>query len=91
MPKSPILYREVFFDKLRDGTLRDLEWALVNTSRGAMVESRPVMGLSYGKVVNVDPYDTSYNKRSQMDENKFYSLTGTGGQQLPKVFNNTQP
>lgn len=87
MPKLPILNREIFFEKLNDGSMRLLDWAVVNTPLGAMVEPRQLASIGNGKVVQVDVVDTSFTKMSEMDEDAFYSLTGTGGRQVPVDFN----
>jgi hypothetical protein len=89
MPKSPILSREVFFDKLSDGTLRLLDWSIVNTSLGIMVESRNHMicGSGMNPVTNVDMVDASWNKISQVDEGMFFDLFNTSGYQYPKDMN----
>ena len=88
MPKRPILDRTVFYDTLNDGTLRTLDFCLVNTSLGAMVESRSIAAVpSNGKVTQVDAVDASFNRITQMDENDFYKLTGVNGRQLLQDFN----
>lgn len=89
MPKAPILNRETFYDRLGDGTFRDLDWNLVNTELGAMVEPRTLMsGLAGARgIVHTDLKDISFNKRSELDEDAFYRLMGTGGRQIPVDFN----
>lgn len=88
MPKSPILDREVFYDKLNDGTFRELEFALVNTSLGAMIEPRPCAMISAtGKITPVDVVDASFNRMTQMDEDAMQRLTGFSGRQTFLDFN----
>lgn len=87
MPKAPILNREAFYSKLRDGSFRDLDWNLVNTSLGAMVEPRQLRRVDGGKVVHQDVYDNSFNRRTEFDENQMATLMGTAGLQLPVDFN----
>jgi hypothetical protein len=85
MPKTPILSRELFYDKLGDGSHRMLDWALVDTSLGAMIESRSAMlGVGLNPVTNVDMVDLGYNRVTQMDEGKFSMKFNTGGGQFPK-------
>lgn len=87
MPKAPILNREAFYDRLSDGTFRDLDWNLVNTSLGAMVEPRQVVLVDGGKVAQRDLKDASFNSRREFDEDKLFSLMGTAGHQLPVDYN----
>jgi hypothetical protein len=86
MPKSPIQRRELFCDTLGDGSMRFLDWALVDTELGAMMESRPPMLTAFGinPVTNIDMIDFSFNKISYMDEGKFGTTFGTSGGQFPK-------
>lgn len=84
MPRAPILSRDCFYQKLRDGTYRDLDWNLVNTSLGAMVEARSIGGYTGEQVL--DLRDLSFNDRREFDENKFFRYHGTGGNQLPVDF-----
>ena len=87
MPKSPILYREAFYDVLNDGSYRDLDWNLVNTSIGACMEPRSLLGFGTGKITNIDVVDASINKRSQLDEDTMYRLMGTAGRLFSIDFN----
>ena len=87
MPKGPILRREVFYDILGDKSIRFLDWNLVNTSLGAMIEPRQLCPVpSNGPVVQVNVVDTSFDKMSFMDEDAFYRLTGFSGRQVPVDF-----
>jgi hypothetical protein len=87
MPKAPILSREVFYDRLPDGTYRDLDWALVNTSVGACVEPRSYAGSQRDSSVVQDIFDASFNKRTEMDEDQMFTLLGTAGPQMPVDYN----
>lgn len=82
MPRAPILDRELFYDTLRDGSIRLLDWCLVNTSLGAMVEPRQ-LGLGRDRSTNIDAKDASFSRLTPLDEDKFVSLFNTGGQQVP--------
>lgn len=89
MPKTPILSRELFYDKNRDGTYRDLDFCLVNTSLGAMVEPVPKRWVNDGAITDIDVLDVSFNRRTEMDETTMFSVLGTAGLQLPVDRNNT--
>jgi hypothetical protein len=84
MPKNPILNREAFYETLVDGTIRLLDFCLVNTSLGAMVEPRATNLLSLGQgIAAVSVYDASISKLSPMQSDEFYKLTGFSGRQIP--------
>ncbi len=89
MPRRPILYREVFFETLPDGTMIDLPVALVNTELGAMTEMRSVNQVEFSKYVNIDAQDVSYNKRSPMSRDTVYRLLGTSVTPVPFVNGNS--
>lgn len=86
MPKGPVRSREHFYTRLRDGSFLSLDWNVVDTTLGAMVEPRQLM---YGnrKITQVDVTEISFNKVSEIDGNQFWRLYGTGGNQLPVDFN----
>ena len=84
MPKTPILDREGFFTVIPGGSIKDLDWNLVNTEVGACVEPRQIAMIDAAtKVTQVDFVDASFTRRTQIDANKFYSLLGTDGPQIP--------
>jgi len=82
--KAPVLSRELFYTKQRrDGSFRLLDFALVNTSIGALIEHRPCALFGVNKITDADPYDgLSFSRITEMDENEFYRLHGTGGLQV---------
>lgn len=86
MPRVPILHRTVFYSRLRDGTFRLLDWNLVNTTLGAMMEPRLLRYTEDGKVTNLDVYDINFNRITEYNEDKMYAETGTAGFQLPRDF-----
>lgn len=88
MPKAPVLSREYFYTRLRDGSFRLLDFALINTSLGAMIESRPVE-VGRDKTTDTDVYDRSFTKISEIDDDEFFKLTGFSGRQA-LANNNTQ-
>lgn len=85
--KHPILSREIFYEVLRDGTMRDLHWALVNTPIGGMLEPRTPFVVDRNRVANLDVYDSSYSRRSEMDEDQMARLFNTAGSLIPSNFN----
>jgi hypothetical protein len=89
MPKAPILHRTRFVDVLRDGTQIFLDWNLVNTSLGAMME--PVsMAHAPGQLQQTtqgDPYDVSFNALLPMSRDALFSITNSGGELFPRTYN----
>jgi hypothetical protein len=84
MPKTPILNREAFYETLGDGTIRFLDFCLVDTSLGTMVEPRATSLISMGQsIAAVSVYDGSISKLSPMQSDEFYKLTGFSGRQMP--------
>jgi hypothetical protein len=86
MPKDPVLSREIFYDTLRDGTLLFLDWALVNTGLGAMLEARSIATVD-GIVTQWDPYDAGPTKISPLSEDQLFNLLNSGGRLWPRTFN----
>lgn len=87
MPRKPIDSRECFYDTVQDGTFRDLDWNVVGTELGVMVEPRSISAVPIGtSIVQVDVIDTTFNRRSPMDEDAFIRLHGTGGRLIPVNF-----
>ena len=84
MPKAPILSRTRLYETLRDGSFRNLDWNLVNTTLGAMME--PV-SIVMGPITQRDPYDESFTDRMSISGDQQYQLMGTGGQLWPRTFN----
>ena len=84
MPKTPIVNRTAFYEVLRDGTVRDLEWNLVQTTLGAMVEPRTLL-LSTANLQAQDPYDSGITERRLNPGVGLFEFTG--GQQWPATFN----
>lgn len=87
MPKAPILSRDVFYTRLRDGSFKYLDWNLVNTEQGACVEPRNLIPVVFGAITQLDPYDTSFTRETQINEDEIPALFGTGGQQVPLDYN----
>lgn len=87
--KAPILRRTLLYERLRDGSFRLLDFAIVNTSLGAMIEPRTLFRPG-GGMVNEDVYDSSFTDLLEATPGVLASV-GFGGEQWPKQFNNTQP
>ena len=87
MASPHLLKRTVMYEVLRDGSVRELEWDLVQTNLGAMFQPRTLIPES-GSVINQDAYDlvNTYTERIQVPPEMF-QLTG-GRQSLAKY--NTQ-
>ena len=90
MPKGPIMYRETFFcqvrgapnDYLGQPSLKQLEWFVVETEIGTMVESRPISDMVAGELSQVkqlDMTDAAITRVSRIDEGIFQNQYGTGG------------
>lgn len=87
MPKRPILERSVFYDVLSDATLMFLDFNVVETELGTMVEGAGFEG-GYGtlKVTDQDVFDASITRIVRMDRNIFTVQYGSGGNQIPTDF-----
>lgn len=83
--KEPILTRSLLYEQLRDGSLRMLDFALVGTSLGAMLEPRSLIRPG-GAIVNEDPYDTSFTDIKFVDGTQIAALQ-LQSEQWPKTFN----
>jgi hypothetical protein len=93
MPKAPILYRESFYADIRGGprdylgnpAMRELEYYVVETEIGTMVEPRslsPAFAQDANKVAQIDITDNSISKFSRTSEEVFQNQYGTGGASL---------
>ena len=59
MPKAPVTTRTLVWERLEDGTIHLLDWCLVNTSLGMMVESRCITKQT-GDIRDEDLFDSSF-------------------------------
>lgn len=84
MPRSPIISREALFMQLPDGTLFQLDWNLVDTSVGGMLEMRSFNVLG-DEGSEVDRRDASYSRITVIDEHKMPEYFGTHGALIPSV------
>lgn len=85
MPRAPILSREGYYKKLSDGTMVPLDWNVVGTSLGAMIEQRQVC-VTTSPLAAIDAKDAGFTRMLEMDENVLQFQSGTGGQALPTDF-----
>jgi hypothetical protein len=83
--KAPILSRELLFDTLRDGSKRLLDWNLVNTELGAMLEPRNVLP-AMAPMTAIDAYDASFTRFVEFDEDLLVATFNVSGRQLPMDF-----
>lgn len=86
MPRVPILSREGYYKTLTDGTRVPLDWNLVNTSLGAMLEQRQVVGFCSSPLAAVDAKDASFTREVEYDENVLQFQFSTGGAAVPRDF-----
>lgn len=87
---SPILSRERFYARTREGHFRDLDFNLVQTSIGAMVEPRQVR-LVDGGAWNSDIEEYSFDRQSEADPATLAGVLGTFGEIQALEFVNYQP
>lgn len=96
MPISEsILSRDVFYDRRRGQhaagrTYRLLDFCLVDTPLGAMVEPRmmSLVGCTSGSnLTNLSADEVAFNRITEMDETTMFDKFGTAGNQLPIDYN----
>lgn len=84
---SGILNRTIYFERLSNGALRQMEFALVNTSLGAMVEPVPVPGLGGSlPAVTTDNLDGAADHIEIVERAEILSTQFTSGLQSPRTF-----
>lgn len=86
MPRLPILSREAFYTTNPDGSIRLLDFCLVNTSLGAMIEPYPVLGVNGDKIAPIDAKDAGFSRLVPTNADQFYSQTGFSGEQVLRDF-----
>lgn len=82
MPRAPILSREGLYRKLSDGTIVPIDWNLVNTSLGVMLEQRQVLAQTT-PVGEIDAKDAGFTRMVEFNEDQLQYRFSTGGQALP--------
>ena len=88
MPKTPILSREGFYKTSLGGTLVPLDWNLINTNLGVMLEQRQ-MGPARNPLKDIDAIDAGFTRFADIDEHRLQFLFSTGGSALPTNFSLT--
>ena len=86
MPRTPILDREVFLEQLPDGTLRELDFAVVNTTLGAGVEPRPVERAGVHSAAAADGFDEKFENTV----NRFTTIRNDGSIEVLQLTNGLQ-
>jgi len=82
----PITSRTMLFERLRDGTFRHLDFNLVNTSLGAMIEPRTLIRAN-GAMRNEDVYESAFTDWLVLDGATIGQFGLTACNQWPRVFN----
>lgn len=82
---TPILRRTLLYERLRDGTYSLLDFCIVNTTLGAMVEPR-TLNRATGAMRNDDVYDSAFNDILEATPAVLGAI-GFSGQQWPRVYN----
>ncbi len=86
MPRAPILSRELLYTTNPDGSFRLLDWCLVNTSIGAMIEPRNLQTFNGGNVRGLNVYEAGITAIKPFNEDEFYAKTRFSGRQVPLRF-----
>lgn len=61
MPKAPITARTLYWERLSDGTLHPIDWSLVTTSLGVMVEPKSLLRMPAAEGIrDEDLFDSSF-------------------------------
>jgi len=81
MPSAPILTRTLLWEALSDGTIHQLDWNLVTTSLGQMVEPRSLV--RQAPVQNEDFLDSGYSGMRKLQSDVMYTQIGFAGSQWP--------
>jgi hypothetical protein len=82
MPSAPILTRTLLWERLGDGSIHVLDWNLVNTSLGLMVEPR-VMLRESGAIKDEDLAESGYSDMTVLQSDNFFATYGFAGSQWP--------
>jgi len=85
MPRTPILNREGYYKKLSDGTITFLDWNLVDTPLGAMLEQRQVRA-TCSPFIALDAKDAGFSRLVEYSDDVLQFQFSTGGQALPTDF-----
>jgi len=84
---APITSRTLLFERLRDGSFRILDYTVVGTSLGTMLEPRTLIRAN-GAMTNEDVYGSSFTGWEILDGASVGQYKASGlSEQWPKVFN----
>lgn len=87
MPKAPINQRTLMFTRLRgDKTIRLIDWNVVDTELGPMIEPRH-MSVDGGSIPQRDITDGTYTSIVEYDEDGMVNQYSHNGLQLPADYN----
>ena len=82
MPRAPITTRTMLWERRSDSTVYLLDWSLVTTSLGTMVESRSVIRGPDG-IKDEDLVDSGYSAMQLLSAEDLYAQYNVGGAQWP--------
>jgi len=82
MPSAPILTRTLLWERLSDGSIHLLDWNLVNTSLGVMVEPRVLLRDS-GAIKDEDLFESGYTDMMVLQSDSFFATYWFSGSQWP--------
>lgn len=87
--KEPILSRTLLFDLLKDKkTMIRLDWNLVDTVLGGMLEPRSMSGINAAESIqNFDVFDAGFTSFRSQNEDTMQSIFSTGGILFPRDYN----
>ncbi len=80
--------RTLLYAPLPDGSFRLLDWCLINTSIGAMMEMRPLIRRSDGDLVNEDMNlsEWRFTDIQPFDAGTLFAVTNSGGDLWPRNY-----
>lgn len=87
MPSPPILSRTLLWERLSDGTIHLLDWNLVTTSLGVMVEPRTLLHAN-GAMKDEDLLESGYTDMTVLQSDSFYATYHFAGSQWPHYRDN---
>lgn len=83
MPSAPILARTLLWETLSDGTVHQLDWNLVETNLGTMVEPRIMSRRSQDDMRHENLSDAGYTGIAKMSTADLYANYHFFGVQWP--------
>lgn len=80
MPSAPILTRTLLWETLSDGTIHVLDWQLVQTSLGQMIEPRTLVR-PIGDVKDEDLFESGFTDMRKVQSDAMWGLFNFAGSQ----------